>query len=662
MHQSTGGHLAGSGWRQVAATLALAAALLLHGALAQAKDIPFHKGRIDLQTQKPLREVLPRFFRDQGMEVVLSPGVEARDGTINGHFVGSYASIWNKLSRSNGLIGYYDGSRVYVYLDSERVTDFATVPTTAEHPFINAMSSVNWRDESNVWSLEQKSGLITINGVPRFVQQVKQMARTVSGLSHEGTTAFKFYPLKYAWAADTTITLSNHETVIPGVASVLRALVGHSSAGFGPARSRMLPARMQGLRGSGLAAVGTAATRDDGQLPPPLGDYSDRDRIRFEQPQQPFSPDDGMQAFSGGREDHVRIVADSFRNAIIVRDTPERLPMYDKLIQQLDVPQRMIEIEATIIDVNKSKLRELGINWYYKNGSTTVGFAPDTAAKRQLLEALGADDTSVLDHLFGFQIGAILGDPAHFVTRINALEDDGITHVLTRPQVITMNDVPAVIEKYETIYVPVSGAYNSDLYNVVAGTTLRVTPHVVEEHGVADIRMQVQIKDGGYTLQKKTADGVRYPVVQTNGVTTQAVIRNGQGLLLGGMVLDSLDNTETKVPFLGDIPLLGNLFKHRRKERQHVERLFLITPRLVMLNHITGQQTPSSRDVSIDTQHQLDRRQQSQEAWWNFRPKPVRQPAPLPIVAPRPLPPQEGDGKASGKPAPVIRGTPAHGP
>lgn len=623
-HDKTGGRRV----RTLCVALGLLAGVALSAGL-QAKTIPFNSGKTEMQLDNTLSEILPRFFQNQGLSVVLSPGVASRAGTVSGPFSGTYQSIWEKLARTNDLIGYYDGSRVYVYLSAERGTDFTSIPVSAEQPFIDAMRRVNWRDDHNKWSLEQNSGLISIEGVPRFVQQVKQMAGTVSNLSQGSTTSFKLYPLKYAWAADTTIDLGGQQTVIPGVASVLRALVGHNPEGFSTAQTRIEPSRQQGLRGQGMASVGTG-----GRLPPPLGDYSDQGADDGGNVIAAASP--GMQTIAGNG--NVRIVADSFRNAIIVRDRPDRLPMYDDLIRQLDVPQQMIEIEATIIDVNKSKLRQWGIDWYYHNGRTTVGFDPDGSSKRNLINALGLGDSRFLDQLFGFQLGAILGDPAHFIARVNALENDDITHIVTHPQVITMNDVPAVIEKNETIYVPVSGAYSTDLFNVVAGTTMRVTPHVVHDNGRSFIRMRVQIKDGGYKLQKQDATKVRYPIVQENAVNTQAIIRDGQGLLLGGMVLDSLDNTESKVPILGDIPLLGYLFKHTAKKREHTERLFLITPRLVMLNQITGQRSPSSPNVTMDTQAQLDKQQKSDEAWWNFKGNTTRQPAPLPVVHPADTP------------------------
>lgn len=634
------GKRVGRGVRQAVVCMA-ALGLLLCAGLAQAAAIPFKKSTTEIQTDKTLREILPDFFHDQGLEVVLSPQVAARNGTINGSFKGTYAQVWRRLADSNGLLAYWDGSAVYVYLDSERVTDYTSVPLPLEQQFMSAMGSVNWADAAtgNVWKLEPSTGLVTITGTKRFAEQVKQMSQTIAGLGQHETTRFKFYPLKYAWASDTTMTLGNRQVTVPGVASVLRALVSDDAGNgqFSGASERLMSARQRGLRGQGLAGSGQ-------QPPPPLGNYTvpPQDDDGLTPPSAPLAPTaqhGSVQAIAGSGD--TRIVADSFRNAIIVRDTPDRLPMYDELIRQLDVPPQMVEIEATIIDVDKKKARQLGVNWFYRNHRTTVGFlsgnqtqADGLASKALLLAALGLGDTSGLPPLFnnGLQIGTILGNPAKFVANINALEDDGVAHVVTRPQVITMNDAEAVIQSSQSVYVPVSGAYNSDLYNVTAGTTLRVTPHLVMENGTPHIRMMVQIEDGNITYSPKDAQDIQYPIVSQNAVNTQAVIQDGQGLLLGGLVQDQSQNNEHKIPVLGDIPLLGYLFKTVQKQRAHTERLFLITPRLVMLNHITGQQTPSSPQVSMESQEQLDKKQARDEAWWNHKKSDVQQPAPLPVI------------------------------
>ncbi|WP_284321354.1 type III secretion system outer membrane ring subunit SctC [Dyella acidisoli] len=646
--KSRGGWRAGLG-RRIGGSLLLVG-LMLCATLTQAASIPFKKGMVEIQSDKTLHEFLPDFFHDQGLEVVMSQQVAARSGTLNGNFKGSYAQVWRKIADSNGLLAYWDGSAVYVYLNTERETDYTSVPLPVEQQFLAAMASVNWADAAsgNVWRLEPSTGLVMITGTKRFTDQVKQMAQTISGLGQNASTRFKFYPLKYAWASDTTMMIGNRQVTIPGVATVLRQLVGAPGGDqFGGVRERLVSARQQGLRGQGLAGMGQ-------QPPPPLGNYTvpvqnneDNGTASDDSASTP-QPQNNVQAVHG--EGDSRIVADTFRNAIIVRDTADRMPMYDELIRNLDVAPQMVEIEATIIDVDKERARSLGVNWFYRNRGITTGFTTNNSStlnadqsKAALAGALlggkNGSALSALASLFGGggQIGAILGDPAHFIANVDALETDNITHVVTRPQVITMNDTEAVIQSNQTVYVPVSGAYNSDLYNVVAGTTLRVTPHLVSENGVLKIRMMVQIDDGSITFSAADSQNVSYPIVANNAVNTQAVIEDGQGLLLGGLIQDKGVNSDQKIPVLGNIPVLGYLFKTVQKQRAHTERLFLITPRLIALNQITGQQTPSTPKVTIESQQQIDDQQAKQRGLLRFdNPAPASQPQP----SASPIPPQ----------------------
>jgi type III secretion protein C len=649
MRRIRGGLDSRCGWR-IAGPL-LFAGLMLCATVASAVPIPFKKGMVEIQADKTLHDFLPDFFHDQGLEVVMSPQVAARSGTLNGDFKGTYAQVWRKLADSNGLFGYWDGSAVYVYLNTERQTDYASVPLPVEQQFLAAMASVNWADAASgdIWRLEPSTGLVTITGSKRFVDQVKQMAQTIAGLGQNPTMRFKFYPLKYAWASDTTMNIGNRQVTVPGVATVLRELVGEGGGGdqFSGARERLLSARQPGLRGQGLAGMGQ-------QPPPPLGDYTVPAQNNNDDDQASSSNGSmtsTLQAVSG--QGGSRIVADSFRNAIIVRDTADRLPMYDDLIRQLDVAPQMVEIEATIIDVDKQKARSLGVNWFYRNAGITAGFTSNgpgnpplpgaDSMKSALAMALaGGKDTGLLNSLAslfggGGQIGAILGSPAHFVANVDALEADGVTHIVTHPQVITMNDTEAVIQSNQTVYVPVSGAYNSDLYNVMAGTTLRVTPHLVSDNTGVHIRMNVQIDDGSITYSPADAQDVQYPIVANNSVNTQAVIEDGQGLLVGGLIQDKGNNTTQKIPVLGDIPLLGYLFKTVQKQREHIERLFLITPRLIALNHISGQETPSSSQVTIGSQQQIDAQDDKKVGFGHFDdPQPTVQPQ----ASPAPVPPQ----------------------
>jgi type III secretion protein C len=279
-----------------------------------------------------------------------------------------------------------------------------------------------------------------------------------------------------------------------------------------------------------------------------------------------------------------RIVADPHRNAVIIRDLPERMPLYEELVKQLDVESEIIQLDATVIDIDTTKARQLGINWAYQHGNTNVSFAGGI----QPLDAAG--------NIAGLQVNSIISNTATFVANVNALEQEGVTNIVQKPQVVTLNDVEAVIESTQSVYVPVSGAFDEDLYGVVAGTVLRVTPHLIEDNGRRRIRLLVSVEDGSLQMntQASTTTGQTtttqqaIPLVTRNAVNTQAIIDAGQGLLLGGLVRHETTRTTNKIPLLGSIPLLGHLFRSDSVSREDTERLFLISPRVIMATAATA--------------------------------------------------------------------------
>jgi type III secretion protein C len=145
--------------------------------------------------------------------------------------------------------------------------------------------------------------------------------------------------------------------------------------------------------------------------------------------------------------------------------------------------------------------------------------------------------------------------------------------------------VEAVVEANTSFFVRIQGEFDVDLFNVQAGTTLRVTPHVMREVGRASrIRLLVNVEDGNLT--DSSVDNI--PVIDRSAINTQTMINEGESLLIGGLVRDKTTKNVTKVPLLGDIPLLKYLFRYSSKRTEHTERLFLITPRLVPAQQIAG--------------------------------------------------------------------------
>jgi len=195
---------------------------------------------------------------------------------------------------------------------------------------------------------------------PTNFEQVEDLVRAdqaaPAGAAPAGNTAdFRVFYLRYAWAQDMTMTFGGRQVVLPGVASILRSLVGgHSGTPLG--QEVQLRPTQPSLRGQGLASQGVTQKTSASNARDSAADVLVAALARTAQPAEPAAtlvPD--AQA--------IRIEADPRLNAIIVRDQADRLPRYEQLIAALDVEPQTLEIEATIIDVNTDRLRELGVNW-----------------------------------------------------------------------------------------------------------------------------------------------------------------------------------------------------------------------------------------------------------------------------------------------------------
>ena len=591
-------------WSSLAALSGLAAAAVLGNiAPARAGHIPFPNQHVTYDLQREtLQEFLQRFFEELAIPVVISTQVQQEPGTLNGPRAGTPAEVFRSIATSNGLIGYYDGSVAYIYKTRELSSRYFRIDPSLENAFTQATVGFGLTDAYDSVQVKVATGLVSASGTPRFLEQLLQLSSALA--PHGGPPppqgqlqrmTLRFFALKYAWAADTTLTVGNQRTVVPGVATILKQLVSQGETGGTAGGTALNPAAVSGLRGKGLASLddhlahltqggamsGTPSATlassvrtteaQPGELPPDNATPPVQESARAAAERSRFDP-----MLSAGVVS-PRIVADSHRNAVIIRDVPEHMDLYRELIHQLDVESQIIQLDATVIDIDQVRARQLGIDWAYQHGSTSVGFAG------------GVRPVDTSGNPIGLQINSIISNASSFMAQINALEQDGVTNIVQRPQVLTLNDVEAVIESTQSYYIPVSGAYDEDLYSVIAGTVLRVTPHTIEDNGQTRIRLLVTIEDGNVQITSQPGQSVNgqsvilsVPLVTRNAVNTQAIIAAGQGLLLGGLVRHETQKNVNKIPVLGSIPLLGRLFRSESVSREHTERLFLISPQIVM--------------------------------------------------------------------------------
>ncbi|MDT7837975.1 type III secretion system outer membrane ring subunit SctC [Aquabacterium sp. OR-4] len=558
--------------------IAAAAWLLLAPACAAlAAHLPEGLRPLRLEARdQPLDQFLQGLFSGTDIAVVTT-GVQ---GQVNGRFDGTPTRLLRDLSRAYNLLSYYDGGVLHIAPAADTQTRSFLLAPTAAAQVQRAAQALRLPDARNTLKLGDDGALLAV-GARRFVQQIDELVRQVrpglpgAAASHwqgaqQPLPDYRIFYLRYAWAQDLPMSFGGQQTTLPGVASILRSLVGQP--GKSPLAQASDPARAQGSqRGRGTAARGAAAgtlghadeastsLRGTEALVAALGEAGQAPALAAIDSQ-------------GAAAASPRIEADPRLNAVIVRDLPERLERYAALVKALDIEPQALEIEATIIDINTDRLRELGIHWRYNHGLSSLMMGNGAASDLRLN---GLQD--VTPSARGGTLSAVIGDRYPFVARISALQSDGAAKVVSSPQVVTLSNVEAVFDNSATYYVRVAGRDEVDLFNVTAGTRLRVTPHVFRDGGASPrIKLLVQIEDGG--LSGQSVD--QLPIVERSGINTQALITEGESLLIGGMVRDSASAGTDKVPLLGDLPLLGNLFKSQRKGGQRIERLFLITPRL----------------------------------------------------------------------------------
>jgi type III secretion protein C len=366
----------------------------------------------------------------------------------------------------------------------------------------------------------------------------------------------RVFRLLHAQADDVTVNASDRSVTVPGVATILRSMSGGSVVSSGTTVRSM------------EASVGSMSS---------MGAASE--------PQSAVPP----------RAVAAQVMAEPRMNAVLVNDYEDRMPYYESVIRELDREVHLVEIHAAIVDVNTNFKRELGVN---TQGVATpddfaVGADFSTASGAfEVLptpgEAMGAGATISTVYTRG---------PNYFVARIQALEQSGDARLLGRPSVLTMDNQEATLENTTTYYIQVAGYQTVDLFKVDSGTVLRVTPHIVEGRPgeAASIRLNVTVQDsqdntGGTGMSGNMA----IPPVKQTRINTQALIQNGQSLLIGGYYFESRQGDESGTPGLSKIPLLGRLFKTTSDSSSQMERMVLITPRIIRLGEV--QAMPSHLD------------------------------------------------------------------
>ncbi|HYL91924.1 MAG TPA: type IV pilus secretin PilQ, partial [Alphaproteobacteria bacterium] len=289
------------------------------------------------------------------------------------------------------------------------------------------------------------------------------------------------------------------------------------------------------------------------------------------------------------------VVADIRSNALIIEDIPTVLPKIDRLLQELDRKTPQVEIEARVVATTRQFARDigtqLGFGYGYSNSAVggalqdsqikanlPTGFVPTfiqgtTTGTIPLFSNLGATGpTSGFEFVNlspSFRLDAIL----------TMAENRGLGKVLSRPRIVTQNNVPALIRQGQRVPVVTQAQLGGPptVQYIDAFLRLTVTPQITAESTIF-LNIDVENTTADFT---HLAAGQVNPTLNTQQATTQVLISDGGTIVIGGVIQTNNQIAVAQIPLLGSVPILGNFFKHTTVSTATQELIFFITPKII---------------------------------------------------------------------------------
>jgi len=305
----------------------------------------------------------------------------------------------------------------------------------------------------------------------------------------------------------------------------------------------------------------------------------------------------------------VTIWADVATNALIITAPPKIMKSLMAVIDKLDIRRAQVQVEAIIVEVDVNKSSNLGVQLLLDGGTNlgygvtnlpgsgtsivdlavaALGLTGSTSSTTTAATATTGISSSTLGTGASFVLGSYNSNTGKgFAALIQALRSDGSSNIISTPSLITMNNEEAEVKVTQEIPL-ITGSYTNSTQSVngttspfetiqreEVGTILKVTPHINEGNSV-----QLKIEQEDSSPGAKLADSAD---ISTNkrSIKTTVLIEDGGIIVLGGLMSDTVSESEDRVPVLGAIPLLGNLFKSRSGSRQKKNLLVFIRPKIL---------------------------------------------------------------------------------
>lgn len=294
------------------------------------------------------------------------------------------------------------------------------------------------------------------------------------------------------------------------------------------------------------------------------------------------------------------LVVDSKLNMIMVRDTPEAIAMAEKMIAMQDVAEPEVMLEVAILEVSKGKLQNLGVLWPSSlslsplaRTSATTGSVTDPVTG---LPVSSGSNVLTLRDLFNLTPGSLSMGLGQTTVNFNATNSD--VNVLANPRIRTRNREKAKILIGERVpqlgsNTTSTGIVSQNVTYIDVGLKLDVEPQIYPGNDIG-LKISLEVSTINGTVENRASGTVAYRI-GTRNATTMLRLRDGENQILAGLIQDNEKRTVSKVPLLGDIPILGRLFRSDSDDKSKTELILSITPRL-----IRGNERLSPQNASFD--------------------------------------------------------------
>lgn len=443
----------------------------------------------------------------------------AQKKTVTGDFDLSHPlAFLDYISAEIGLAWYDDGQTIYVYDNSELKNAVVVLRATTLPTLIEFLEKTGLYSKRYPIRGEPKNNVFYVAGPPAYIDLVVNASAYLDDLYKNvdlNKQRISVIKLQHTFVSDRKVKVRDQELLLPGIGKIIEAILSNNH--------RELVT---------IDAVPAALSGNDKDIP--------------------SKPTERQQVVNDTSQ--IKVIPYPDTNSLLVKGTQEQIDLIQALVAQLDIPKRHIELSLWIIDINKNDIDQLGIDWY---GAINLGSAAQVS-----VTTTGPTLASTLDG-------------TKFLLQVTALSRKGVAQIVSRPIILTQDNVPATFDNNSTFYTKVTGERAANLESVTFGTMINVLPRYAEQG--ESVEMVLDIEDG----QNANSDVSGLPLITRTKLSTIARVPKDKSLLIGGYTLDNMAQNKSKIPLLGDIPYVGSLFRSTNETVTKSIRLFLIQPRLL---------------------------------------------------------------------------------